>query len=76
METKEKLAELRGIRSALDRVAECYCNTPEEEKVVKTLSLRLFCDEILPIVKVEVAKLKKDAEELLVQFEKEVQGTK
>ena len=65
MNKQEKLAELHSIRMTLDKVAKSYCATPEERKTVKEISMRLFTEQILPLVEELTTELVKDTEKLV-----------
>lgn len=65
MNKQEKLAELHGIRTTLDKVVKSYCATPEERKTVKGISLRLFQEQILPLAEELTVELVRDTEKLV-----------
>ena len=65
MNKQEKLAELHSIRTTLDKVAKSYCATPEERKTVKEISMRLFTEQILPLVEELTTELVRDTEKLV-----------
>ena len=65
MNNQEKLAELHSIRTTLDKVAKSYCATPEERKTVKEISMRLFTEQILPLVEELTTELVRDTEKLV-----------
>jgi len=65
MSKQEKLAELHSIRTTLDKVAKSYCATPEERKTVKEISMRLFTEQILPLVEELTTELVRDTEKLV-----------
>ena len=65
MNKQEKLADLHSIRKTLDKVAKSYCATPEERKTVKEISMRLFTEQILPLVEELTTELVRDTEKLV-----------
>ena len=65
MNKQERLAELHCIRTTLDMVVKSYCATQEERKTVKSISLRLYQEQILPLAEELTAELVKDTEKLI-----------